>query len=139
MAGMLTLRHGDTLVYKYGCSNRSFNNLGGMHLLYWQAIQEAKAAGLRRFDFGRTDIDQQGLITFKKRWGGVESGHRDLLALQQVQDFDPLLRSARGQLEGQNGTVFDVASALPHRCQNWRTAIPPCGLKTGKRSLHFLP
>jgi predicted N-acyltransferase len=73
VAAMLTLRHGDTLVYKYGCSDRKFNNLGGMHLLYWQAIQEAKAAGLSRFDFGRTDADQQGLITFKKRWGAVES------------------------------------------------------------------
>lgn len=29
--------------------------------------------GLRRFDLGRTDADQQGLITFKKRWGAVES------------------------------------------------------------------
>ena len=32
---------------------------------------DAKNEGLRRFDFGRTDADQQGLITFKNRWGAT--------------------------------------------------------------------
>jgi CelD/BcsL family acetyltransferase involved in cellulose biosynthesis len=73
VAAMITLRHKDTLVYKYGCSDPRFNNLGGMHLLYWRAIQEAAAAALRQFDFGRTDADQQGLITFKNRWGATQS------------------------------------------------------------------
>jgi Acetyltransferase (GNAT) domain len=73
VAAMLTVRYKDTMVYKYGCSDKAFNRLGSMHLLFWNAIQEAKEAGLRCFDFGRTDADQQGLITFKSRWGGVES------------------------------------------------------------------
>ena len=73
VAAMITLRHNDTMVYKYGCSDPQFNNLGSMHLLYWRAIQDAKSAGLRRFDFGRTDADQQGLITFKNRWGATQS------------------------------------------------------------------
>jgi len=73
LAGMLTVRHKDTLVYKYGASDFRYNNLGGMHLLYWTSIQEGKASGLRFFDLGRTDADQTGLITFKKRWGAKES------------------------------------------------------------------
>lgn len=73
VAAMITLRHKDTLVYKYGCSDPRFNNLGSMQLLYWRAIQDAKGAGLRLFDFGRTDADQQGLITFKNRWGATQS------------------------------------------------------------------
>jgi lipid II:glycine glycyltransferase (peptidoglycan interpeptide bridge formation enzyme) len=44
-----------------------------MHLLLWKAIREAKDLGLYWFDFGRTDADQQGLITFKKRWGTTQS------------------------------------------------------------------
>jgi Acetyltransferase (GNAT) domain len=74
IAAMLTIRHKDTLIYKYGCSDPHFNNLGSMHLLYWHAIQEAKNEGLRTFDLGRTDLDQQGLITFKNRWGARQSG-----------------------------------------------------------------
>jgi hypothetical protein len=44
-----------------------------MHFLLWRAIQDAKATGLRFFDLGRTDADQQGLITFKNRWGATQS------------------------------------------------------------------
>ena len=69
IAAMLTLRYKDVLIYKYGASDVRFNNLGGMHLLYWESIREAKNLGLRLFDLGRTDADQPGLIVFKNRWG----------------------------------------------------------------------
>ena len=73
IAAMITIRYKDTLTYKYGCSDARYNNLGSMHLLFWNAIQEAKAEGLRFMDFGRADADQQGLITFKNRWGATQS------------------------------------------------------------------
>jgi CelD/BcsL family acetyltransferase involved in cellulose biosynthesis len=73
VAAILTLRHKDTLTYKYGCSDAAFNNLGGTHLLFWRTIQEAKREGLRLFDLGRTDPANSGLITFKDRWGSVHS------------------------------------------------------------------
>lgn len=73
VASMITIRFKDVMVYKYGSSDPRFNKLGGMHLLFWRSIQEAKDAGLKQFDFGRTDADQQGLITFKDRWGANRS------------------------------------------------------------------
>jgi CelD/BcsL family acetyltransferase involved in cellulose biosynthesis len=73
VAAILTIRHKDTMTYKYGGSDPEFNSVGGMHLLLWTAIQEAKSAGMRYFDFGRTDADQAGLITFKSRWGSKQS------------------------------------------------------------------
>lgn len=73
VAAVITIRHKETMVYKYGGSDPQFNHLGSMHFLLWNSIQEAKAAQLERFDFGRTDIDQPGLITFKKRWGSAQS------------------------------------------------------------------
>jgi hypothetical protein len=73
IAAIVTIRYKDTLTYKYGCCDSRFNNLGCMHLLLWNAIQEAKFSGLRFLDFGRTDGDQQGLITFKSRWGATQS------------------------------------------------------------------
>ena len=39
VAAILTLRHKDTLMYKYGCSDAAFNNLGGTHLLFWRSIE----------------------------------------------------------------------------------------------------
>jgi hypothetical protein len=73
VAAVITLRHKETLVYKYGCSDRQFHNLGGMPLLFWRCIQEAKRDGLSVFDLGRTDCDNTGLITFKDRWGAARS------------------------------------------------------------------
>ena len=73
IASIVTLSFKDVLVYKYGCSDERFHNLGGMHLLLWNAIQEAKRNGAREFDLGRTDSDNLGLITFKNRWGASRS------------------------------------------------------------------
>jgi lipid II:glycine glycyltransferase (peptidoglycan interpeptide bridge formation enzyme) len=67
-AGILTLSHGRKVVYKYGGSNVRMNNLGGMPLLFWKSIQEAKLAGADEFDFGRSDTDNPGLIGFKEHW-----------------------------------------------------------------------
>jgi CelD/BcsL family acetyltransferase involved in cellulose biosynthesis len=69
VAAILTIRHKDTLVYKYGCSDVRFQNLGGTQFLFWHAIQEAKEQGLHTFDLGRSNYSDQGLIRFKDRWG----------------------------------------------------------------------
>jgi lipid II:glycine glycyltransferase (peptidoglycan interpeptide bridge formation enzyme) len=73
VASILTLRHKVTLVYKYGCSDERFNNLGGTQLLFWRAIEEARRDGLRVFDLGRSDSDNAGLIEFKNRLGAARS------------------------------------------------------------------
>ena len=49
VAGIMTMRHGKTVVYKYGGSDARFNNLGGMAMLFWQAIQEAKQTGAETY------------------------------------------------------------------------------------------
>jgi hypothetical protein len=71
IASILTLHHVDTLVYKYGCSDARFHNLGATSFLLWTAIQDAKAQGLRSLDMGRSDLSNAGLILFKERWGAV--------------------------------------------------------------------
>src|SRR6202035_286036 len=69
VASIITLTNKKSLVYKYGCSDSRFSNLGGMALLFWNAIQQAKTNGLEELDMGRSDIANAGLITFKERWG----------------------------------------------------------------------
>jgi len=71
VASILTLRFRETLVYKYGCSDARFSNLGGTALLFWKSIQEACQTGAAYFDMGRSACDNQGLATFKERWGGT--------------------------------------------------------------------
>jgi predicted N-acyltransferase len=113
IAAMITIRHKDTLTYKYGCCDAGFNNLGPMHLLFWNAIQDAKAAGLRSLDFGRSNADQQGLITFKNRWGGAQSRltySRYGVEKKSTHIFD--LYSSRWKSRAANYTLKHVSPAL---------------------------
>jgi GNAT acetyltransferase-like protein len=71
IASVLTISYKKCMVYKYGCSNTRFNKLGGMAILLWQAMQDAKDNGLEELDMGRSDIDDVGLIAFKQHWGAV--------------------------------------------------------------------
>lgn len=73
IASILTLRHKSTIVYKYGCSDRKFNVLGGMQFLLWQTIQKAVEDQLWELDLGRSDKDNPGLAVFKDRWGAAQS------------------------------------------------------------------
>jgi CelD/BcsL family acetyltransferase involved in cellulose biosynthesis len=73
IAAIMTLGHGKTMVYKYGGSDAQFSHLGATPMLFWRAIQDAKDAGMEELDLGRSDLDNPGLITFKKRWSAVGS------------------------------------------------------------------
>jgi len=69
IAAMLTMQHRSCVVYKYGCSNEKFHSLGGMPFLLWRLVEESKALGAEKIDFGRTDLNNEGLIVFKDRLG----------------------------------------------------------------------
>ncbi len=73
VASILTIVHKKTMVYKYGCSDHRFNNLGGTPFLFWNAICEAKANGIEELDMGRSDTDNPGLVAFKEHWGAERS------------------------------------------------------------------
>lgn len=73
IASILTISDGRRMVYKYGCSDPRFNNLGGTPLLFWRTIQEAKSSGMKEFDLGRSEISNAGLVKFKDHWGATRS------------------------------------------------------------------
>ena len=86
VASILTLSHRKSMVYKYGCSDAAFNNLGGTALLFWKTIQEAKDRGLEEFEMGRSDVDNLGLIAFKERWGASRKLINYWTYLKEAQD-----------------------------------------------------
>lgn len=69
IAAILTLLHRNKLVYKYGCSDAAFHNVGAMPMLFWMALQTGKHHGAQEFDLGRSDVDTPGLIAFKQHLG----------------------------------------------------------------------
>jgi hypothetical protein len=73
IASILTLRFKSKLVYKYGCADEKFFRLGGMQMLLWRAIEEAKESCLQEFDLGRSDSSDEGLMVFKDRLGATRT------------------------------------------------------------------
>jgi CelD/BcsL family acetyltransferase involved in cellulose biosynthesis len=69
IAAIFTVAHKQKMVYKYGCSDAQSHNLGGMQFLFWHLIRDAKERGFMELDFGRSECDNSGLVTFKDRWG----------------------------------------------------------------------
>ena len=73
IASILTFSYKNRLMYKYGCSDERYHRFGGMQLLLWRAIQEAKEKNYSEFDLGRCELENSGLRIFKERWGARRS------------------------------------------------------------------
>jgi CelD/BcsL family acetyltransferase involved in cellulose biosynthesis len=73
VAGVVLLEGGGTVTYKFGASDAAAWRLRANHALFWQAIRDACDAGYTTFDFGRSDVPDEGLRAFKSSWGGTET------------------------------------------------------------------
>jgi hypothetical protein len=73
VASIVILKYKNVLVYKYGCSDAQFNNIGATPLLFWKVIQQAKEENAQVLDLGRSSRDDLGLIAFKEHLGAVSS------------------------------------------------------------------
>src|SRR5262249_54045804 len=69
-AGTVFLAHGDTQYYKFNASVDSATCPND--LLAWEGIKLAHRGGLKLFDFGASDLDQPGLLRFKRKFGSIE-------------------------------------------------------------------
>lgn len=61
-----------TITYKYGASDVAHQALRPNNLLFMGAIAWACEHGQRELDFGRTDLENEGLRKFKSSWGAEE-------------------------------------------------------------------
>jgi Acetyltransferase (GNAT) domain len=118
IASIITLTYKKSLVYKYGCSDDSFHNLGGMPFLFWQAIQAGKKSGATDFDLGRSDLSNPGLATFKDRLGAMRSNLCYLrvgqkMSLRPISDWKA--RFVQGAFAYMPDSVMKIAGHLLYR------------------------
>ena len=122
VASILTLFYKDSLVYKYGCSDARFHSMGGMPLLFWKAIQEAKEMGACEFDLGRSENDNPGLVAFKDHLGAAGSKLCYFRASRYVsgrpgadRSVDWRLRLAKGAFARMPDSFLKIAGNLLYR------------------------
>jgi hypothetical protein len=63
---------GKNALYKYGASDKRFQELRANNLVMWQGIQFLARTGAEKLDFGRTECENDGLRRFKLSWGTEE-------------------------------------------------------------------
>lgn len=105
VAGAVFLTWQGAITYKFGASDPAFLKLRPNHAIFWDAIRNASAAGLRTMDFGRTDLDNSGLREFKSSWGAHEQ---------------PLLYSGFGmQIQTGHERTAGILGAVIRRSPEW--------------------
>ena len=72
VAGDFFLEWKDTLYYKFNASLPADLSHRPNDLLIWEGIQRGKARGFSGLDFGLSDIDQEGLVRYKRKFGTQE-------------------------------------------------------------------
>jgi len=72
IAGVMYLASGDTLTYKFAASNPEFLGLRPNNILLWEGIRMACEGGFGSLDLGLSDLDQQGLLSFKRHVASAE-------------------------------------------------------------------
>ena len=72
ISGAVYFHFGDKAIYKYGASDRNYQRLRPNNLVMWEAIKWYAQNGFKHFSFGRTDLDHEGLLQFKRGWGTYE-------------------------------------------------------------------
>jgi len=72
IAAAIFFRFGKSAVYKYGASDKRFQEFRANNLVMWQGIQFLARAGVEKLHFGRTDCENDGLRRFKLSWDTQE-------------------------------------------------------------------
>ncbi|MCC6395837.1 MAG: GNAT family N-acetyltransferase [Bacteroidetes bacterium] len=72
-AGSVWLAFNRTLIHKYSASDVRYLKACPNHAVVWDAIKWAIANAMAVVDFGRSDLEGEGLIKFKQSWGSEES------------------------------------------------------------------
>jgi hypothetical protein len=72
IAAAVFFRFGKNAVYKYGASDKKFQEFRANNLVMWQGIQLLARTGIEKLHFGRTDCENDGLRRFKLSWDTQE-------------------------------------------------------------------
>ncbi len=72
IAGGLYLEWAGTLYHKFGASRMEYRSMCPNNAITWTAIRWAAERGLDGVDWGLSDLDQPGLLEYKRQWASTE-------------------------------------------------------------------
>jgi lipid II:glycine glycyltransferase (peptidoglycan interpeptide bridge formation enzyme) len=72
IAGAIYFHFGSNAIYKYGASDRAYQQLRANNLIMWEVIQWYSQKKYASLCLGRTEPENLGLRRFKAGWGAEE-------------------------------------------------------------------
>lgn len=72
VAAAIFFRFGKNALFKYGASDKKFQEFRANNLVMWHGIQVSARSGAEKLHFGRTDYENDGLRRFKLCWNTEE-------------------------------------------------------------------
>jgi CelD/BcsL family acetyltransferase involved in cellulose biosynthesis len=100
IAGAVFLTFKNTLIYKYSASDMNYRRYRANHLLLWTAIRWGCEQRKTILDFGRTDVSDVGLCSFKRSWGTDE-----IPLIYSTMTYNPPSKKS-GRLQDIMGTII---------------------------------
>jgi len=92
IAAAVFLTYNGTITYKYGASDAAKLGKRPNNLLFSEVIRMACEEGFQTLDFGRTDLDNEGLRSFKCSWGAEEAELSYTYVAEDEPSQEPVLR-----------------------------------------------
>jgi hypothetical protein len=106
VAAAVFFRFGKNAVYKYGASDKKFQEFRPNNLVMWQGIRLLAREGVEKLHFGRTDFENEGLRRFKLSW----DTHEESIDYFRV---DPSGRQCPARVRREGGFHKRVFGRLP--------------------------
>lgn len=106
IAAAVFFRFGKNAVYKYGASDKKFQEFRPNNLVMWQGIRLLAREGAEKLHFGRTDFENSGLRRFKLSW----DTHEESIDYFRV---DPSGRQCSDPVRREGGLHKRVFGRLP--------------------------
>ena len=111
IAGLFLLKAGDGLYGLSMASDRDFLLMRPNNLLYWRGIEIACESRLKYFDCGRTSLENEGLLRFKRQWGTSE--HTITHFVRQTASSNVALSHSVPYTSLRKGIIQDICKRLP--------------------------
>ena len=105
IAANIYFKFGNEIIYKYGASDKKFQHLRANNLLMWEAIKWSADQGFAKLCFGRTELENKGLMQFKAGWGAraykiyyYKYDLRQNVFIADTSDINPLFKKIFSKL-----------------------------------------
>ena len=72
LGAVIGLRSKDVFHLEFAAGGAVARDRGVMQLLYWKAMEQARSLGCKEFSFGRTSVENTGLLAYKRHWNTTE-------------------------------------------------------------------